>query len=463
MDAVEWATEEFGHAKLGDKRRVDRLVALAAAAVARPSGFVAWVAPVGAERTGAYRFLRRKELSVDPVSAAARLACMRRAEGLPFVYVAEDGSSLALTDNDGVRGTGVVGSHTNGARGFIVMNAIAMAPDGTPLGVAGQTWWSRDETPVAVDHHQRGPEEKETRHWVELAQTVVTDFNGSTAPRAWFQMDRGADSWYILETAATKGWWVTVRAAKDRRVETPRGSPRRYLRQSVAEAPVIARFDVEIPSGHGRAVRRARVEVRAAHVTLRLQDDRTTKTWPRTVGAVWAREVDAPPGVEPLDWLLLTTHPIETQEDVLDVVIGYRLRWRVEEFHKSWKSAGCTVELTQLARGAGIKVWATILASVAIRILRLTYLGRSTPDLPATVEFTEAEITAAYLINKAERPRGKQPTVADVTFLIARAGGHAPGRRGPPPGASVLARGLARHAVVVETLLALTARGLLTM
>lgn len=464
MESADWARQEFGSARLGDTRRVDRLVTLAAAAVARPSGYVSAVANLGAERTGAYRLLGNDEVSVKEVSAAARRACISRSQGYAFVYVAEDGSSLTVTDPDGSHGTGVVGTYAEEARGFIVMNAVVMAPDGTPLGVGGQVWWAREE-PVSVAHRKRRPEEKETRHWVDLAEAVSHDFSGAKAPKPWFQFDRGGDCWYVLDEAVKRGWSVTVRsktdrrlatAAKesreDRRLETKSKAPRKYLRETVNAAPVIVRFDVIVPAGPGRSERRATVDVRVAEVTLRLQDDRTTKAWPVRVWAVSARESAPPPGVEPLNWLLLTTRPVRDATDALDTVIGYKLRWRVEEFHRSWKSAGCNTELTHLTSAHGIQLWATILASVATRILRMTYLSRNTPDMPANVEFTDVEIEAAYLMNKKRSVLGRMPTIAVVTHLIAQAGGHAPGLRGPPPGAQILARGLMRHAIFVEAL-----------
>lgn len=147
--------------------------------------------------------------------------------------------------------------------------------------------------------------------------------------------------------------------------------------------------------------------------------------------------VSAPPGVEPLNWLLLTTRPVRDATDALDTVIGYKLRWRVEEFHRSWKSAGCNTELTHLTGAHGIQLWATILASVATRILRMTYLSRNTPDMPANVEFTDVEIEAAYLMNKKRSVLGRMPTIAVVTHLIAQAGActrsaRAPARRPDP-------------------------------
>jgi len=453
VEAADWAREEFGGADLRDRRRTERLVRVAGAAAARPSGYVSAAAVSDAERTGAYRLVNNREVDVEELSRAARAACIERAKGQPFVFVAEDGSSISVSDGPGWRETGSVGTRTQGGQGFIVMNAIVLAPDGTPLGVGMQKWWSRD-APVKTPAHKRTPEDKETRYWVEVADAVAQDFTTSKAPRPWFQFDRGGDAWYVLDEAVSRGWWLTVRSSSDRRLEVETEGAPRTVREALAATQRLTTLRVDVAGGHGRAPRVAEVEVHATPVVLRLTNDRTEKHWPVRLWAVWAHEVAPPAGSEPLDWVLLTTRPVETAEDAALTVQGYRLRWRVEEFHRSWKSAGCDVELTQLSTAHGVQVWATILASVAVRILRMTYLARTAPETPASEEFSEPEIAAAYQMNQQKRDRKAVPTIAHVSWLIAKAGGHAPGRKGRPPGAEVLARGLARHAVWVQAVAA---------
>lgn len=70
---------------------------------------------------------------------------------------------------------------------------------------------------------------------------------------------------------------------------------------------------------------------------------------------------------------------------------------------KAWKSGACKVEDTQLRDFDHIVRWATVLASVALRILRLTYLARHRPQLSAEEELTRDEIDA---IGRRSRKRG---------------------------------------------------------
>src|SRR5205814_8348 len=129
--------------------------------------------------------------------------------------------------------------------------------------------------------------------------------------------------------------------------------------------------------------RTAVMQVQVAAVELDLLDPASKRHAVANFWAVRAIEVGTvPAGQSAIEWLLLTTFPVETSEAAQQVIVGYSTRWRIEEFHKTWKSGGCRIEETQLRQADHIQRWATILASVAIRIVRLKYLSRNAPEMP---------------------------------------------------------------------------------
>jgi len=58
--------------------------------------------------------------------------------------VAVDDTALTLTDWQRSKDFGTVGATNVGARGLKVINACAVAADGTPIGLLGQQWWRRE-------------------------------------------------------------------------------------------------------------------------------------------------------------------------------------------------------------------------------------------------------------------------------------------------------------------------------
>src|ERR1700727_536625 len=143
--------------------------------------------------------------------------------------------------------------------------------------------------------------------------------------------------------------------------------------------------------------------------------------------------------------MLLTSFPVDGLESAGRVVLGYTQRWRVEEFHKAWKTGACNVEDSQLRDADHLLPWVIILASVAVRILRMTYFSRAHPNTSAAVEFTEREIRAVATLSKSKGlARGATPTMKQMTAWIAQLGGYIGTSSGGPPGALVIARGLDR-------------------
>lgn len=456
---VAWAEQEFGQAQLGDTRRTKRLVAMAAKAAANPNGKVTAVFDDGAEREGAFRLLENEDAAPDAVATAAHAATARRCDGEPYVWVPLDGSSLNITDRTGKKGLGVVGARSIGAQGLCVMSAIAVARNGTPLGLCGQRFWARKNrsTRRARKKDTRRLEEKETRYWLDVINHVEAVFaEHAPGTRPWHQLDRGGDAWPVLLDAWQQGRLVTVRAAHDRRIVTD-DNRKRYLWEQVRSQPVAAIYELEIPSGVKRTARTARLSVQFSPVRLDLRDLRTKRHHHAVLQAVLVRELDSTPdGEEPLEWMLLTTAKVENAHDALMVLAGYSQRWRIEEFHKVWKTGACRVEETQLRADDHIARWATILASVAMRLLRLTYLARRTPDAPATVELSDAEVQAVLLLRNPPNTKPREiPRIADAVRWIAELGGYTGKSSGGPPGPLVLARGLHR----IEPLAAVIAAG----
>lgn len=460
--AKTWAEAEYGDTALGDERRTRRLVLLAAEVASRPAGVVIRACATSASREAAFRLLENSAVRPEDVRAGPLRATARRCAPYSRVIVPVDATALTLSDEKEAKGLGAVGSWQKGARGVHVMSALAVAEDGSTLGICGQRMWVRAARSVHGDasHDQCPGEPSETRYWLDVltdARAALTD--GAPHCQPWFQLDRGGDCWQVLTLADRLSMLVTVRAAHDRRLD----APDEHLWRALERARVVATRRIEIRArpplvrkkrvGRRRRIklliereaRVATVEIRATQVPIVVK---TSAGRPSTVhfNAVLVKEV-AGPASDALEWVLLTTHPIETRRDVLAVVHGYTLRWRIEEFHRVWKRGLCRVEDTQLRSRDAIFKWATLLATVATRAMRLTQLARTTPDAPSTSELTRLEIDAIIALRdpKVANP-GTVPTLAQAVRWLAEIGGYT-GPWNGPPGATVIGRGL--HDVLI--------------
>jgi hypothetical protein len=453
--ATQWAWEAVGKADLGDFRNTRRAVRMAAQALRSPGGKLSAVFKDGRELAGAYDFLENPRVEPSALGTGIAVGSAQRCAGLPFVWIVADGTSLSPTDGKGDKGFGPLGNSREDGCGIKVITTLVVDPNGTPQGLGQFEWWIRTPAPLRddgegkIDNGKRKVQDKETQRWLDaIRNTRKVWQQHAPATKRWWVIDREADSWPLLLETCGEHEWVTIRSNTNRRIKAV-GSDEIYLREVLASQPVLDEFELSVPHGPKRTARLTRMQMRRCRVTLDMHEKWSKKKHPLTVNVLWAYEVSpAPKGEEPLDWVLLTTHPIDTVEDACLVLFSYTQRWRIEDFHRAWKSAGCCVEQSQLRGPDQLIKWAMILAVVAARAERLKLLARNEPKLAASVELSSYEITAIRALHRTSaKPRERiprMPTIEQAVLWISQLGGYTGKSSGGPPGAMTIMRGLER-------------------
>jgi hypothetical protein len=432
----------------------------------RPSGKLSDVFSSSKELEGAYDFVESEKLSVARLEEAVGRSVARRCAEQPRVRVAVDGSSLTLTTGPTTKGFGPIGNVGKGCQGLKVITSLAITPGGAPMGCLAQSWWTRPNAPKRTlaqrkrERMRKKPREKETGRWLETIERSAERLKEAGA-LAWFQLDREADAWSMLTALANTGHWFTVRSAWDRVLDSTDGQ-KQYLRARMATVAVVGQYELDVVGGWNRQARRARMVVRVARLTLLLREKMNGKRpRPFHVTVVWTYEQGTTPhGEKPLDWMLLTNAPVDSFEDATQVIDGYAMRWRIEEFHRTWKSGTCNVEDMQLRSRDAVIRWATILAVVAARVERLKRLSREQPEQPASDELSPIEIEVLKSLKRRYKKRTEDvpdgvPSMAQATRWIADIGGYTGKSSGGPPGSITIARGLERLRNGVEAVLAM--------
>ena len=144
-----------------------------------------------------------------------------------------------------------------------LMTAMAVLPDGTPVGPCGQSRWVRPTGPkkkLSKKAREKWPvEDKETRFWLNVMAQAREVFTAEApATRLWLQLDRGADAWPVLLQAVDGSADVTIRAAQDRLLEgTIDGRSTRLwescrARSLVPRTSLTSRRDPTGPAGRRR-------------------------------------------------------------------------------------------------------------------------------------------------------------------------------------------------------------------
>lgn len=458
-EAEQWAQENFGSSDLGDKRRSARLVRMAGD-LARHAGSSLLKACDGDEAAaeGMYRLLRNDEVDPGAIAEGGFQATVRRAGTCEVLLAVEDSTSLVYRHS--VAGElGTTGNNVQAVnKGFIVHSVVLLDGDsGATVGLIEQRRWKR-----AVEEHgkkhqrkRRAYEDKESFKWQRAGQAVRARLGEALSRRVISVCDREADiTEYLLWQQQVGGRYV-VRAAHDRSVS---GAPQR-LWITLEQAPWLGTQEIEIPQRGGRPARRAQVSLRAKAVETVCPARMGVQDTIRCYGLL-VREEAAPAGVEALEWLLLTTEAVSTREDALNILWTYSRRWRIEDFHKAWKS-GTRVEELRPRSANNLERGVIILAFVAIRLLQLQELvypptprqgqpQRTLAQQPCDTILTTTEWCVLYMTVHKAAPPAQPPSAEWAYRAIAKLGGWMNTQRSGRPGWQAIWYGLFRLSERVE-------------
>ena len=139
---------------------------------------------------------------------------------------------------------------------------------------------------------------------------------------------------------------VLIRAAHDRSLD----AESERLWQKLESQSIRFEQNINKPETATRKARLARLAIRFCPLQLRTPY-RFEHREPLKVHAVYATEVECPQAETPVSWMLLTTEVVADVQTAATILRWYSYRWRVEEYHKIFKS-GCQVErYTRAAEG----------------------------------------------------------------------------------------------------------------
>jgi len=425
-----WAEEELKTLSLGDARLERRAALLAEQLWQRPGASIPQACGDWSQTQAAYRFLANEDTSGEAVLQAHAQASALRMAAHPVVLCLQDTTELEF-DARQAQGLGPLSYEAR--KGLFVHPTYAVTPEREPLGLVNAWNWAREPKP-----EEGGPRPgvNESVRWVESYAHLVGLASELTTTRLVCVGDRESDLMALFEQGQRSAWAVDVLVrAKHNRVLPDRQAGKLWARVMASAALGCVRF--EVPAGRGRKARTVKQELRAQRVTLKTGADPARHI---EMTCIIATEVDAPAGVQPVVWRLLSNRPVQTLEQAAELIDWYRARWEIELLFLVLKE-GCRVERLQLTHIDRLETALAMYLIIAWRINRLMRLGRQLPELPAELLFETIEWQAAFILNR-KKPPAKPPTLNTVVRLIAQLGGFLARKGDGEPGAKTLWLGL---------------------
>jgi hypothetical protein len=439
-----WSEEEFKGIRFEDKRIDSRFVYVAEKLSKQPQVPINQACEDWCDTKAAYGLFDNEKVTPELILAPHQERTQGRMLSHRLVLAVQDTTFLDYTTHPKTEGLGPIGTEEQDIRGLVNHTTLAITEQGLPLGVLAQKSWARDEEDAgsARKRKSRAIEEKESYKWIESLEEVRR-----LSPEGVLVVnvcDREADIYEYFQEATNNGDKILLRATQNRSLM----EEQRCLWDYMSDQPVQGYLEVEVPAKDKQPARTAIVGISFASVVLkppyRSKSQIKEELRPIEIDAVWVREIDAPAGVEALDWKLISNVSVKTYEDALERISWYKQRWNIETYFKILKS-GCKVEACRFGTAERLKRYITLKSIIAWRLFWMTKINRTDPDAPCTVVLAEHEWKALYHgVHRTRELPEQLPTVREVVRWIARLGGFLGRRSDKEPGPIVIWRGWQR-------------------
>lgn len=421
-DSKTWAGEMFGMCELKDQRRTNRLVSVAEQVAENPSASFPDQMETWADLKAAYRLFDCADVTFDSVASGHWQHTRKQAVGRTLVVC--DTTEIDFGGRREI--TGVSRTGNGSGQGFLLHNAMMVdLATKSILGIAGQTIHHRPKKKVSKKENrsQRLKRDRESQVW-----GVVIDDIGQPAENTEYVYvcDRGADNFEVFcHLQQQNSDWVIRAKAKNRKLLTVDGQST-TLGGLLEHMTVRGHYDLHLRTRPDQAARTARIEVSTGRAMMPVPHHKSpwiksVDPQPITMNVVRVREVDAPEGVTPIEWVLYASLPVGTFDEVWEIIEIYEARWLVEEYHKALKS-GTRVTTRQLKTGERLEPMTGLMSVVAVRLLQLKTMANTTPDRPAR------QVVPLIWLQMLKAVRKKLQRVHDLTVYefyreVAKLGG----------------------------------------
>lgn len=444
LETQEWAKQQFGTCDLGDVRRTRRLVQFAAQATAAPDSSTPGQTEKWCDLKAAYRLIDNEHVTFAAIAEPHWQQTRRPPTGTYLISC--DTTEVEFGATNQATGLGPLGGGFG--RGFLLHSGLMIDPaTEAVMGMAGQKIRYRKPAPKNESRTLQLARDRESRVWGELIDQIGSPPDGV---RFVDLCDRGGDNFEVYcKLLLNRHDWV-VRARDLHRIVQSQ-EQEMPLSCFLDSLPLAGTYELSYRS-HAHGSRTAQIEVRFG--TLMMPAPRQRSPWLREVGitlmsmnVVEVREVNAPAGVEPLRWVLLTSLPVTTFEEAWQVIEYYEKRPLVEEFHKALKT-GCRVEERQYETSERLEAITGLLSVIAVRLLQLRSAARETPELAAE------KVVPRHWVTVLRRLRGSRRIVTVREFFreLAGLGGHLLRKGDGEPGWITLWRGFEKLHLAVRAI-----------
>lgn len=447
-----WLENELKHVDFKDKRLVNRLIKTSNFLDSKASGTINQSCRSWKDAKGAYRLFSNDKFDIDEVYSSHHAETQNRIASKDLVFAIQDTTHLDYDSHIKTKELGSISkAYTKHKRGLIMHSTLIVTPEGLPLGLTSQQCWARiareeDQKEKARRRYLAHIKDKESYKWITALRETLGNVPQNT--KVITIGDREADIFDFLWEIEASGTGFVIRNRQDRKFICPE-TGKTKIQTKISKLQSKKEIKLDIPGNGNHKARQANVEVKYTYgqipiraVTLYGPENTDHKISDKlAVYVVSAKEINAPIGVEVINWTLLTNVPVSNFEEAIERINWYKLRWKIEEYFRVLKS-GCKIEASRLSAGTKLQKLIAIKSLIAFKILYLSKIALSFPEESCDTILTPEEWTILYMrVHQTNSIPDKPPNVKEAIIWLGKLGGFMARKSDKLPGPMTLWRG----------------------
>lgn len=395
-------------------------------------------------------------------------------------------------------------------RGLQIHNTLLTNNLGTPIDLLNQKMIIRTDEDFgkSVERKNHPIETKESYKWYQHfldAQSLLENLSKQTySSENPYEMvyiaDREGDFNELLQAKQHENMHYIIRSqhnrnltilsdneimSKENSIKISNGTSKNIPKQIKLKAfldtqDVDLEYDILVSNPVTKKKRIAKVQMKYSPITLKMIKPRGARYYKKNgltpkkrpykealpLYCVEVKEINPPDDAcpetsvveKPIHWILLTSLPVHSIQDALQIIDYYILRWIIERFHYLLKSGGANVEHLNFKDVHQLKNALVTYSFAAMDVLTLKYLAEKQPDLPiyqAGISIKEYEVlyryVNLYVDKKVKYIEHQEPNIKEFVITLAKIGGFSPSKRLPTPGLKVLSHAYQKFKLILET------------
>lgn len=423
-----WVAQEIQNTKLPDKRYLKNLTQMFIQLASKTGqSFSSACGP--ALRKSAHRLFSEDGLDIQSGHIEKTVS---RCKDQSRILVLEDTTDISYPGRKQTEGLGNLGGRKPIA-GICAHTALAVSMDRAPLGLLGQYIWAPvNETRKSALLRKLTIEQKESYKWLRTVQWVnqhLLTYEGQVV----IVGDREGDFYEHFSAQRNKNVDLVVRLLhKHRNVQWNKEKIR--ISDLCSRLSCTGKHEITLPARKGQKERKATLSIYYTSVICPGRAGRKEPGVPLNI--IWAVEENPPSGVDSLEWIIITTLPVNSFEQAIEIIDIYAMRWIIERFFYVLKQ-GLRIERLQFDNFKRLSNAIKLCSIVAWYLIKITYLSKSNEHDSADNHFdaTEKVILEKITDKKIE-------TVRDYILSLGKLVGFVPSKKQPYPGEKLLCQAI---------------------